>query len=384
MAIAFPLARSVFADRLKIAAFRWQLLPFVETSGTGLGQVITNEIAPRRWRAEVELARMPHAEAAEIQALIDALGPSGTFYLHNPAQLGPRDDPTGAALAGHAVAINATERQQGAAARRAAGGLHACAAATCCTSTTARARPAGRCTASSRTPPPAAPGSPASSRCGRSSRPAPPPAPSSPWSGPSARMMLEPGSFDPGTEGPVNTTRHGLQRDRGPLMRAVDPAAQALRAERGGLAERVMVWIAARHRLPASIEALGLWSGEDSRDDHRHRPLDRGAGDPGLPGRGVASRRRRRSSTRPGCRCGRCGSRSRRSSEPVIDAVRLYDPRGARVQIWRRTLSPDTGLPGRRARAAGSRASATGRRSRARSRAARRSSRWRWSRPCGC
>ena len=31
-------------------------------------------------------------------------------------------------------------------------------------------------------------------------------------------------------------------------MRAVNPAAQALRAERGGLAERWMVWIAARHR----------------------------------------------------------------------------------------------------------------------------------------
>ena len=31
-------------------------------------------------------------------------------------------------------------------------------------------------------------------------------------------------------------------------------------------------------------------------------------------------------------------------SAPVIDAVRLYDPRGARVQIWRRTLSPETGL----------------------------------------
>ena len=75
MAITFPLARSAFADRLKIAAFRWQLVAFVETSGTGLGQVITNEIAPRRWRAEVELARMPHAEAAEIQALIDAIGP---------------------------------------------------------------------------------------------------------------------------------------------------------------------------------------------------------------------------------------------------------------------------------------------------------------------
>ena len=107
MAIAFPLTRTLFADRLKIAAFRWQLQLFVESSGTALGQVIVNEIAPRRWRAEVELARMPHAEAADIQALVDALGPSGTFYLHNPAQLGPREDPTGAAVAGLTVAISA-------------------------------------------------------------------------------------------------------------------------------------------------------------------------------------------------------------------------------------------------------------------------------------
>lgn len=107
MTIVFPLARSAFADRLKIAAFRWQLEPFVESSGTGLGQVITNEIAPRRWRAEVELARLPHAEAAEVQALVDAIGPSGSFYLHNPAQLGPREDPTDAGVAGHVVTINA-------------------------------------------------------------------------------------------------------------------------------------------------------------------------------------------------------------------------------------------------------------------------------------
>jgi hypothetical protein len=50
---------------------------------------------------------MPHTQAADIQALIDALGPSGSFYLHNPAQLGPRDDPDGAALAGHSVTITA-------------------------------------------------------------------------------------------------------------------------------------------------------------------------------------------------------------------------------------------------------------------------------------
>ena len=206
MAITFPLARSVFADRLKITAFRWQLLPFVEMSGTGLGQVITNEIAPRRWRAEVELARMPHAEAADIQALIDALGPSGTFYLHNPAQLGPRDDPGGAGVSGYAVAINAlgadnkSLRLQGLPAgytlrrgdmlhfdygasptRRA---LHRIVEdATAGPGGTAgffEVRPylkAGTTTGALVTLVRAA-----------------------------ARMMLEPGSFDPGTEGPVNTT----------------------------------------------------------------------------------------------------------------------------------------------------------------------------------
>ena len=205
MAITFPLARSAFADRLKIAAFRWQLGAFIETSGTALGQVITNEIAPRRWRAEVELARMPHAEANEIQALIDAIGPSGTFHLHNPAQLGPRDDPDGAALAGHTVTITAISDNKAlklsglpagytlrrgdllhfdygpSPARRALHRIVEDATANDSGITGfCVVRPflkAGTATGAGVT-----------------------------LVRPSARMMLEPGSFVPGTEGPVNTT----------------------------------------------------------------------------------------------------------------------------------------------------------------------------------
>jgi hypothetical protein len=105
MSITFPLNRSAFADRLKIAACRWQLMPFVETSGTALGQVITNEIAPRRWHAEVELARMPHAEAAAIQATIEVLGPSGTFFFYDPAKRYPTADPDGSIVAGASPTI---------------------------------------------------------------------------------------------------------------------------------------------------------------------------------------------------------------------------------------------------------------------------------------
>ena len=72
-----------------------------------------------------------------------------------------------------------------------------------------------------------------------------------------------------------------------------------------------MVWIAARHRLTLGLEALGLWSGEDTEtitvtDLWTGAPATRvfhGAG----ALLGVSA-----SSTRPGCRCGQCGWRSRR------------------------------------------------------------------------
>ncbi|MFO1141189.1 MAG: hypothetical protein U1E59_02170 [Amaricoccus sp.] len=126
-------------------------------------------------------------------------------------------------------------------------------------------------------------------------------------------------------------------------MRAIDPTAQALREARGGLAERMLIWIEARHRLTGETEALGLWTGEDSEtitvtDMWTGAPATRvfhGAGSTlGIAGvqheAGLSVRPVRLSLSA--------------LSAPVIDAVRLYDPRGARVQIWRRTLSPDTGL----------------------------------------
>lgn len=106
MAISFPLARGDFADLLPIAGFKWVLEEYVEVSGTAQGEVITNEIAPRKWRAELELAPMPLAQAADLQALVEAIGPSGTFMLHNALRPAPRRDPTGAGVAGASPALN--------------------------------------------------------------------------------------------------------------------------------------------------------------------------------------------------------------------------------------------------------------------------------------
>ena len=70
----------------------------------------------------------------------------------------------------------------------------------------ARARPAGRSTASSRTPPPTAPGITGFFEVRPFLKAGTATGAVVTLVRPSARMMLEPGSFDPGTEGPVNTT----------------------------------------------------------------------------------------------------------------------------------------------------------------------------------
>jgi hypothetical protein len=127
-------------------------------------------------------------------------------------------------------------------------------------------------------------------------------------------------------------------------MRAVNAAAQELRETRGGLAERFMVWIEARNRSSNAVEGLGLWTGEDTEEitaldlwTNTTATRDyQGAGGllavsglqhtAGLEVRPVHVTLSALDAT-------------------VTAAVREYDARGARVQIWRRTLSAETGLP---------------------------------------
>ena len=126
-------------------------------------------------------------------------------------------------------------------------------------------------------------------------------------------------------------------------MRAVNSAAQALRAERGGLAERWMVWIAARHRNTLGLEALGLWTGEDAETitvtdlwtGASATRVFQGAGSL----LGVVGLQHQAGLTVRPVRLGLSAI-----DETVIAAVRLYDARGARLQIWKRTLSTETGL----------------------------------------
>lgn len=107
MAFAFPLATSVFADRLRVVSSRWELREFVETSGTGRGEVITAVVAWPRWRAALTLAPARHGEAAQLRALFEAIGAAGKFDLYDHALPWPQADPGGVLLGAATPTISA-------------------------------------------------------------------------------------------------------------------------------------------------------------------------------------------------------------------------------------------------------------------------------------
>jgi hypothetical protein len=126
-------------------------------------------------------------------------------------------------------------------------------------------------------------------------------------------------------------------------MRSVDSAAQVLRAGRAGLAERKLVWISARDRDTHAVEALGLWTGEDTETITVVDMFTGGTAPRDFVGAGGllgidGLQHQSGLNVRP--------VRLSLSAldATVMAAVRLYDVRGARVQIWNRTLDPETGL----------------------------------------
>lgn len=126
-------------------------------------------------------------------------------------------------------------------------------------------------------------------------------------------------------------------------MRPVNPAAQSLREERGGFGTRQLIWIEARNRISGAVEALGLWSGEDDATFSLTDAWTRATVTRTFAGFGTLlevklPRLEVGLSVRPAIVS--LGA----FAPAVLQAVRQYDVRGARVQIWEATLSPESGL----------------------------------------
>ena len=125
-------------------------------------------------------------------------------------------------------------------------------------------------------------------------------------------------------------------------MRAgIDPAAQAEREKRSGLIEQALVWITARNRASGAEESLGLIASDDDESvavtdlftgETRLR-FFRGAG--GLLSVGPVR-------WEAGLNIRPAPITLAVNAPAVMAALRQYDARGGKVQVWRRTLSTET------------------------------------------
>lgn len=107
MALTFPLSLNDFADKLKISTVKWELKRWDQLSGLGSGDVLAAQLAPPRWAATVTLAAMYHADAAQVQALVESLdGPTNSFFLYAPQLPFPQADPDGSILGASSVTIH--------------------------------------------------------------------------------------------------------------------------------------------------------------------------------------------------------------------------------------------------------------------------------------
>lgn len=107
-ALTQPLSLADFADKLHIQSVKWHIAEQQEITGLGSGELLGAELAPSRTEADVTLSAMSWDDAAEVQALIEALdGVIGSFYLHSPQKMYPRKDPDGSLLGASVVTINA-------------------------------------------------------------------------------------------------------------------------------------------------------------------------------------------------------------------------------------------------------------------------------------
>jgi hypothetical protein len=125
------------------------------------------------------------------------------------------------------------------------------------------------------------------------------------------------------------------------MVRAVNAAAQAVRAARGPIMEVPMIWIEARNRQTGGVEGVGFWAGGETVavtliDLWSRASLTRtfiGAGSLLSIGAPVIE---------PGFSVRPMSARFSGVSAEVELAVRGYDLRGARVSIWLREHDPST------------------------------------------
>jgi hypothetical protein len=107
MAITYPYSVSFLADRLKIASLVWDVQRNDELSGSGDSRIWQAELADPLWSATVNLAAGYNNNMKQIAALIRKLhGAQESFFLYDPMSRYPQADPDGSLLGASVVRID--------------------------------------------------------------------------------------------------------------------------------------------------------------------------------------------------------------------------------------------------------------------------------------
>lgn len=107
MALTYPLSLTAFANQLPFLSSRWELRRSDEFSGLGTGEILAANLGPALWMASVTLKPLRLPAANSILALLEALeGSLRAFYLFNHQQAYPQSDPGGVLVASTSPVIH--------------------------------------------------------------------------------------------------------------------------------------------------------------------------------------------------------------------------------------------------------------------------------------
>lgn len=113
-ALTFPYSLADFADLLKIESVTWHVRRNDQIDGLESGQILSSEIAPSLRTGTVNIAPLEYDvdtgfdESSPIDALIEALdGSINAFMVYGPPRLYPQSDPRGLILGANVVTITA-------------------------------------------------------------------------------------------------------------------------------------------------------------------------------------------------------------------------------------------------------------------------------------
>jgi len=109
VAQTYPMPLDEFADIIipLLQSMTFTLRDRVEVSGVGTGQIITSEIGPSYWSADIAFRPLFRQDAKRINAMIAGMASGrNAFYLYDPLAAYPEFDPDGKYLADDVVTIS--------------------------------------------------------------------------------------------------------------------------------------------------------------------------------------------------------------------------------------------------------------------------------------